>query len=170
MNRLLGTSRPGFVAPASAPRAALIIVHGLAEYAGRLRYEDLPAPAVHEVKRRFIDSVGTAVGAMDAPAYDSARRCALHFKSEPGATLMGGGRTSADWAAFVNGLLIRYLDYNDTYLSLEPAHPGAQALDAQIADRKRDEFLSWCLSQARRLQGEGDFDKLFNSGDTWSVE
>src|SRR6185295_8495541 len=25
---------------------------------------------------------------------------------------------------FVNGLLIRYLDYNDTYLSLEPAHPS----------------------------------------------
>ena len=43
-------------------------------------------------------------------------------------------------------------------LSLEPANPAAQALDAQIADRKRDEFLSWCLSQARRLQSDGDFD------------
>jgi len=43
-------------------------------------------------------------------------------------------------------------------LALEPANPAAQALDAQIADRKRDEFLSWCLSQARRLQGDGDFD------------
>ena len=29
-----------------------------------------------------------------------------------------------EWATFVNGLLIRYLDYNDTYLSLEPAHPS----------------------------------------------
>src|SRR5262249_37460758 len=38
--------------------------------------------------------------------------------------LFGGGRSSAEWAAFVNGLLIRYLDYNDTYLSLEPAHPS----------------------------------------------
>ena len=26
--------------------------------------------------------------------------------------------------AFVNGLLIRYLDFNDTYLSKEPAHPS----------------------------------------------
>ncbi|HZO57700.1 MAG TPA: protein kinase, partial [Bryobacteraceae bacterium] len=43
-------------------------------------------------------------------------------------------------------------------LSLEPTNPAAQALDAQIADRKRDEFLSWCLSQARRLQSDGDFD------------
>src|SRR5205085_12156747 len=32
--------------------------------------------------------------------------------------------SSAEWATFVNGLLIRYLDYNDTYLSLEPAHPS----------------------------------------------
>jgi 2-methylcitrate dehydratase len=29
-----------------------------------------------------------------------------------------------EWATFVNGLLVRYLDYNDTYLSLEPAHPS----------------------------------------------
>lgn len=43
-------------------------------------------------------------------------------------------------------------------LALEPAHAAALALDAQIADRKRDEFLSWCMSQARRLQSDGDFD------------
>src|SRR5262249_57109479 len=44
--------------------------------------------------------------------------------SQPGASLLGGGRSSVEWATFVNGLLIRYLDYNDTYLSLEPAHPS----------------------------------------------
>src|SRR5205823_11432827 len=27
-------------------------------------------------------------------------------------------------AAFANGVLFRYLDFNDTYLSLEPAHPS----------------------------------------------
>jgi len=27
-------------------------------------------------------------------------------------------------AAFVNGILVRYLDFNDTYLSKEPAHPS----------------------------------------------
>lgn len=43
-------------------------------------------------------------------------------------------------------------------LTHEPSNPAAQALDAQIADRKRDEFLSWCLSQARRMQSDGDFD------------
>jgi 2-methylcitrate dehydratase len=48
----------------------------------------------------------------------------LRVQGEPGAGLFGGGRSSMEWATFVNGLLIRYLDYNDTYLSLEPAHPS----------------------------------------------
>ena len=29
-----------------------------------------------------------------------------------------------DWAAFATGCCIRYFDYNDTYLSKEPAHPS----------------------------------------------
>ncbi len=100
------------------------LANRLADYASRLRFEDLPGPVVHEVKRRFIDSFATAVGAMDAEAYTIAKRCALRIQSGPGASLLGGGHSSPEWATFVNGLLIRYLDYNDTYLSLEPAHPS----------------------------------------------
>jgi 2-methylcitrate dehydratase len=96
----------------------------LADYACQLRFEDLPAPVIHEVKRRFIDSIATACGAMDADAYHIARRCAARFHSEPEVSMFGGGQSSVEWATFVNGLLIRYLDYNDTYLSLEPAHPS----------------------------------------------
>jgi len=103
---------------------ALPLANRLAEYGCRLRFEQLPAETVHEVKRRFIDSLGTAVGAMSAEAYGIARKCALRVRGEPRAGLFGGGQSSAEWAAFVNGLLIRYLDYNDTYLSLEPAHPS----------------------------------------------
>src|SRR5204862_3170193 len=77
-----------------------------------------------EARRRFIDSFATAVGAMDADAHHIARRCALRVQGQPGAGLFGGGRSSTEWVTFVNGLLIRYLDYNDTYLSLEPAHPS----------------------------------------------
>src|SRR5437660_8219950 len=96
----------------------------LAEYTSSLRFEDLPAPVVHEAKRRVIDSLATAVGAMDADAFAIAKRCALRVSSRPGASLLGGGQSSTEWATFVNGLLIRYLDFNDTYLSLEPAHPS----------------------------------------------
>src|SRR5437868_1860310 len=102
----------------------LPLANRLADYACQLRFEDLPASVVHETKRRFIDSLATAVGAMDAAAYAIAKCCALHVQGQPGASLLGGGKSSTEWATFVNGLLIRYLDYNDTYLSLEPAHPS----------------------------------------------
>src|SRR4051812_32425611 len=95
-----------------------------ARYASKLRFDDLPTNVVHEAKRRVIDSFATAVGAMDAEAYAIAKRCALRVQSDRSATLFGGGTSSVEWATFVNGLLIRYLDYNDTYLSLEPAHPS----------------------------------------------
>src|SRR2546426_11826818 len=100
------------------------LANRLAEYACALRFEDLPRPVVHEAKRRFIDSFATAVGAMDADAYAIAKKCALRVQGTPSVGLLGGGRSSVEWATFVNGLLIRYLDYNDTYLSLEPAHPS----------------------------------------------
>src|SRR3954471_6479082 len=95
-----------------------------ATYATRLRFQDLPAAAVHEAKRRVIDSFATAVGAMPSDAFAIARKCAQRVQSTPGATLLGGGRSSVEWATFVNGLLVRYLDFNDTYLSKEPAHPS----------------------------------------------
>jgi 2-methylcitrate dehydratase len=100
------------------------LANRLADYAHGLTFEALPAPVVHEAKRRFIDSFATAVGAMDAEAYQIARRCAERVSSKPSATLLGASQSSVEWVTFVNGLLIRYLDYNDTYLSLEPAHPS----------------------------------------------
>ncbi len=100
------------------------LANRFADYAQKLRFDDLPAPVVHETKRRLIDSLATAVGAMPSEAYAIARKCALRVQGMPGATLLGGGKSSPEWATFVNGLLIRYLDFNDTYLSLEPAHPS----------------------------------------------
>ncbi len=103
---------------------AKVLAERFADYATSLKFESLPADVVHETKRRFIDSFATAVGAMDADAYGIARKCAQRVSSKPGASLLGGGQSSIEWATFVNGLLIRYLDFNDTYLSLEPAHPS----------------------------------------------
>src|SRR5213076_1684507 len=54
-----------------------------------------------------------------------ARRVASRFNATNGATLLGTRHVAPpDWAAFANGCLVRYLDYNDTYLSKEPAHPS----------------------------------------------
>lgn len=96
----------------------------LARFVLRTRYEDLPAGVVREAKRRLIDALACAAGAFDEPAPSIARQVARKVQGQPGASLIGGGRSSADWAAFANGVHIRYLDCNDTYLSLEPAHPS----------------------------------------------
>jgi 2-methylcitrate dehydratase len=96
----------------------------LANYASTLSFEHLTPEAIHETKRRFIDSFATAVGAMPSEAYSIAKRCASRISGNPSASILGGGSSSPEWACFVNGLLIRYLDFNDTYLSKEPAHPS----------------------------------------------
>lgn len=43
-------------------------------------------------------------------------------------------------------------------LNVEPNHAPAQSLASRIADRKRDDFIAWCLAQARRMQTDGDID------------
>ena len=50
---------------------------------------------------------------------------AMAVKVPTGATLWGTGhKTLPDLATFANGALVRYLDFNDTYLAQEPAHPS----------------------------------------------
>ena len=115
----------------------LTLAERLARYATALSYDRLTTTAIHETKRRIIDSFATAVGAMPSEAYAIARKCALRVSAEPGATLLGGGRSSPEWATFVNGLLIRYLDFNDTYLSKEPAHPSDNLVPCSASAKRR---------------------------------
>jgi len=95
-------------------------------FAQELEFKNLPQEVVHEVKRRMIDALGCAMGGYLGEPGKIARTLATGIKSpEYGSTLLGTyNETSPEMAAFANGLLIRYLDYNDTYLSLEPAHPS----------------------------------------------
>lgn len=102
------------------------VVEKLVGYTHGLTYDQLPADVVHEVKRRVIDALGCAMGAYLGEPGKIARALA-HTVEAPayGATMLGSyHQTSPEMAAFANGLLMRYLDYNDTYLSLEPAHPS----------------------------------------------
>ena len=97
----------------------------LSRYCQSLCYDDLPGAVVQEVKRRILDSLGCALGALTAPPCRIARQIAQAIKVPHGATLWGTGhRTLPDLATFANGALVRYLDFNDTYLAKEPAHPS----------------------------------------------
>jgi len=105
--------------------ATKTLAHQLAEYTCALRFEDLSGDVVHEVKRRIIDSLGCALGAWKEEPCAIARRVASDFSAKQGATIIGTNhKAPPDWSAFANGCCIRYFDYNDTYLSKEPAHPS----------------------------------------------
>jgi 2-methylcitrate dehydratase len=97
----------------------------LAEYAASLEFNNLSPEVVHEVKRRLMDSLGCALGAYRSELGKIVMRVGQKAESTYGATLLGScQKTTPDLATFANGALIRYLDYNDTYLSKEPAHPS----------------------------------------------
>ena len=95
----------------------------LSRYSINLQYTNLPSEVVHEVKRRVIDSLGCALAAFHSEPGQIARKVAEGGSG--GATLLGTRtRASVSSAAFANGTLVRYFDFNDTYLSKEPAHPS----------------------------------------------
>jgi 2-methylcitrate dehydratase len=101
------------------------LANRLAQYAVNLTFDRLDEKTVHEVRRRLIDSFACALGAYGANAPGVARAICRRVTSEPAATYLGGAKkTLPALAAFCNGVLFRYLDFNDTYLSLEPAHPS----------------------------------------------
>src|SRR6266850_31130 len=105
--------------------ATKTLAHQLAEYAFSLQFEDLSSAVVHEVKRRVIDSLGCALGAWNEEPCVIARKVASDFSAKHGSTIIGTAhKAPPDWTAFANGCAIRYFDYNDTYLSKEPAHPS----------------------------------------------
>jgi 2-methylcitrate dehydratase len=97
----------------------------LAEFVTRASYEDLSDVAVRELKIRVLDSLGCAIGALGGEPVRLVGEQIEEFGGNPLVTLVGGGKTAPDRAALYNGALIRYLDYNDSYLAKgETSHPS----------------------------------------------
>lgn len=98
----------------------------LTAYASSLAYADLSPAAVDKTKRIVLDLLGCALGAARAEPAAIARELALEVTSRHPATLMiTGEKTSPDLAAFVNGVLVRYQDYSDAYVSASGlCHPS----------------------------------------------
>src|SRR3954447_24842664 len=128
------------------------LAHQLAEFACSLQFEDLSKDVVHEVKRRLIDSLGCALGAWNEEPCTIARNVVLDFSAKNGATVFGTSQKAPpDWAAFANGCCIRYFDYNDTYLSKEPAHPSDNfsavlAIGESVGATGRDMILAVAIA------------------------
>lgn len=101
------------------------LARNLAEYVLSIKYQRLDHRTVNEMKTRIVDSLGCAIGAYREKPVIIARRAAAALRRGGSSTIIGtASRTSPDLATFVNGLMIRYFDFNDTYLSKEPGHPS----------------------------------------------
>jgi 2-methylcitrate dehydratase len=97
----------------------------LARYALETGFEALPPEAVHECKRRLIDSVACAAGAFREPLCETVRAFTRHYGGTPAARVWGTGTsTSMEMAAFANGTMVRFLDYSDTWLGKGAGHPS----------------------------------------------
>jgi 2-methylcitrate dehydratase len=97
----------------------------IARFVVRASYENLSDGARMQLKIRILDSLGCAVGALDGEPVKLVRDQVEDFGGTGRCGLIGGGRTAPDRAAFYNSALIRYLDFNDSYLARhETCHPS----------------------------------------------
>ena len=119
-------------------------------------FEDFSEPALQQLKIRVLDSLGCAIGALDGDPIRMIRSHLDDFGGSEHCTLIGGGRTAPDRAAFYNGALVRYLDFNDSYLAKgETCHPsdnlGAVLAATEYAGLGGKEFLT-ALAVAYQVQ------------------
>lgn len=117
----------------------------LAGYAVDLEYSDLDDSTIDLVENRVIDALACAFAASTEPPVAETVSWAARKDGTPPAPIISGGMSSTDAAALANGTLIRYLDWNDTYLSREPGHPsdnfGVLLSTAGAHERSGKEFL-----------------------------
>ncbi|NYF97553.1 MmgE/PrpD family protein [Janibacter cremeus] len=100
-------------------------VQQLAEFVDRAAFEDISPEALEQLKIRVLDTLGVAIGALDAEPIRAVRGLLDDLGGVPSATMIGGGRTAPDRAAFFTSALSRYLDFMDSYLAKgETGHPS----------------------------------------------
>lgn len=100
-------------------------VERLADFSVRASFDSLGTNAREQIKIRILDSLGCALGALGGDPTKIVRKYVDDLGTPGSCTLIGGGRARPDYAAFYNAALVRYLDFNDSYLAKgETCHPS----------------------------------------------
>ena len=107
------------------------VAEEIARWVVALRYEDLPPDVIARAKRVLLDTIGCALGAIGAAPVRAAQLVVARQGGNPQATVLGLGRkASCEQAAFLNGMALRYFDYND-YIALgRPNHASINVAPA----------------------------------------
>ncbi|AUV80790.1 hypothetical protein C2R22_03240 [Salinigranum rubrum] len=100
----------------------------ISDYAYHLSIDDISDDAVAAARRLVLDSVGCCLGAYASPPSKHLRATygRLDGPGAQTATVFGSGTsTLLEYAGLINSTMVRYLDYNDTYISEGRAcHPS----------------------------------------------
>src|SRR5437667_89359 len=107
-----------------------LLSHIIAEWACALEYEHLSTNAIQAAKLFWFDSIGCALGGSQQ---DDAKILLKHYRTMSGGedagdsdatAFVSGFKTNPVDAAFLNGHMIRAMDYNDIYWKADPCHPS----------------------------------------------
>src|SRR5437016_10331080 len=96
--------------------------HIIAEWACALNYEHLSPATIQTAKLFWFDSIGCALGGSQQ---DDAKILLKHYRAMSGGNgkataFVSGFKTNPVDAAFLNGHMIRAMDYNDIYWKADP--------------------------------------------------
>lgn len=105
----------------------------LSQFIVDLRFEDLSTPVVDLAKKSLLDWIGVATGAARAPAVEILIDVLDVGGTEKQSSILGRNvKTTAMYAALVNGTMSHVLDYDDAH-SVVRTHPSAPLVPALLA-------------------------------------
>ncbi len=103
-----------------------LLSYTIADWACSLKYEHLSPEAIQAAKLFWFDSIGCALGGSQQ---EDAIILMKHYRamgsgSGKATAFVSGFKTNPVDAAFLNGHMIRSMDYNDIYWKADPCHPS----------------------------------------------
>ncbi len=118
-----------------ATESKRLLSYTIAEWACALKFEDLSPEAIQAAKLFWFDSIGCALGGSQQ---EDAKILLKHYRSMSTTADSSGGeggkgratafvsgfKTNPVDASFLNGHMIRAMDYNDIYWKADPCHPS----------------------------------------------
>src|SRR5579863_8789717 len=118
----------------------------IASFAVSAQPEHLRSDIRQLFKRNILDSLGCAIAGLQGKPFQALREQFEEYRAPGRCTLIGGGKTSADQAAFFNSSLVRYVDLLDSYMAIGGlCHPsdnfGTILAAAEQAGASGEEFM-----------------------------
>ena len=107
------------------PETMNTITAKIAQWAARLRFDDLSPDCIYQGKRFLLDSLACALGGYRQHDVQIALRVLDEIGGTGPATVIGTGRkVDPVSASLANALMVRVMDYNDIYWKQDPSHPS----------------------------------------------